>query len=130
MRESLAFIGLVAAVFLVASSGEGIAKPKRLSFGCTMTQIMNAASQTPAGRECSRRQDEAAFNGTTSIVFVCTSTGVFCCPENGTSEADCTRVSALSSRRHEALNSILQRGALRATSRAQPVPGASSTTQN
>lgn len=94
MRKAFVFVGLVAAGFLVASSSAGFALPPKKSFGCTMAQIQKAATQTAAGRACAKKQDDSVINNTTFIVFVCTSDGVYCCPENATSASQCTKVSS------------------------------------
>ena len=102
----IAFAGLASA----AAISDAAAKPKSTSLGCTMQQIINAAHDTPAGRECSRRQDESVINGTTFIAFVCTSEGVFCCPVNASSNADCTKISALRTPKAKSLNKTLGAG--------------------
>jgi hypothetical protein len=130
MRHTLAFAGVTAAL-LVAASGEGFAKPKKTVLGCTMEQIQQAAS-TPAGAECSKRQDDSIINGTTFIVFVCVADGVYCCPENATSASQCSKVSGLSSGGNPALQSIVTKGVLRATSattKTQPAAGAAGSTK-
>jgi hypothetical protein len=96
----MTFYGLLAIASLsVLSLGASPAeaKPNRTNpGGCSMSQLQHAANDTAAGRECSRRQDESVINGTTFIMFVCTSEGVYCCPSNAGSAADCTKISAAS----------------------------------
>ena len=96
-----------------ASTPDAGAKPKSTSLGCTMQQIIDAARNTAAGRECSRRQDESVINGTTFIAFVCTSSGVYCCPANASSSADCTKISSLRTPKAKTLNKMLGGGLLR-----------------
>ena len=91
----LAAMLMCAALAILAPISTGYAKPKATqSFGCTMQQLIKAANDTPAGRECSRLQDQSVINNTTFIAFVCTSSGIYCCPENAASASDCTQVSA------------------------------------
>jgi hypothetical protein len=71
------------------------AKPKRPNpGGCSMAQLQKAATETPAGRACAQAQDQSVINNTTFIMFVCTSEGVYCCPSNASSAADCSKISA------------------------------------
>jgi hypothetical protein len=98
---------------ITAISGAAAAPNNSLSLGCTMQQIIDAAHNTPAGRECSRRQDESVINGTTFIAFVCTSNGVYCCPVQGASEATCTKISSLRTPKAPSLGRIFKDGALK-----------------
>ncbi len=108
------FIAVAGAAFALSllESRDAISKPK-LSYGCTMSQIQNAANSTAAGRQCSKQQDDSVINNTTFIVFVCTSDGVYCCPENATGANQCTKVSGIRSSRLQNLQAIIARGSLR-----------------
>ncbi|MGB8817994.1 MAG: hypothetical protein WCC66_08760 [Rhizobiaceae bacterium] len=93
--KPLAAMFACAALASLTGASDGFAKPKTAkSLGCTMQQLIKAANDTPAGRECSRLQDQSVINNTTFIAFVCTSSGIYCCPENAASASDCTQVSA------------------------------------
>ena len=87
--QNIALMSIFAAFAATAAE----AKPNRTNpGGCSMSQLQHAANDTPAGRECSQRQDQSVINNTTFIMFVCTSEGVYCCPANAGSAADCTKI--------------------------------------
>jgi hypothetical protein len=108
--KSLLILFAAAALASAAPAQHANAKPKSTSLGCTMKQIIDAAHDTPAGRECSRQQDESVINNTTFIAFVCTSSGVYCCPVNASSSADCTKISSLRTPKAGTLNKALGSG--------------------
>jgi hypothetical protein len=113
MKAFSMLVALAGLAGFAAISDAAAAQNNSLSLGCTMQQIIDAAHNTPAGRECSRRQDESVINGTTFIAFVCTSNGVYCCPVPGGSEATCTKISSLRTPKALPLSRILKDGKLK-----------------
>jgi hypothetical protein len=112
MKALSMLVALSGLAGFAAISDAAAASNNSLSLGCTMQQIIDAAHNTPAGRECSRRQDESVINGTTFIAFVCTSSGVFCCPVNASSDSQCTKISSLRTPKARTLNNVLKNGFL------------------
>ncbi len=83
---------LLAACLVVGAgwSDPSLAKPKRTSFGCTMSQI-----QSPEGTSCVRQlEQDILHNRSTTHVLVCNVTGKFCCKMSGGSVVGCVRASS------------------------------------
>ena len=94
VKTLLVLAGFAAILSLSAvTAADARKKLPAIIAGCTHQQILDAL-KTPAGAACRQSGNDSILNGGVDFVFVCTSSGIYCCPENASSAADCSRVSA------------------------------------
>jgi hypothetical protein len=110
--KRLLILAAMSVVAATAFSSSSFGKGKVVSFGCTMDQLVHASHDAASGRACAKAQEDAILNNTRLIAFVCTSSGIYCCPEGATSSAECSKVSLQRAPNTMPLSEFLKSGKL------------------